>query len=158
VWPKAVAARCHAMMAVADEAEAWFDIALEHHAHLTAPFELARTLLCRAERRVAGDSHLDPMPSLTEAIAIFDALGATTWSAQGQALRDTVETRSPPMIGDVLSASERRVAEAVAAGATNREAATSLFLSVKTVEFHLRNIYRKLGVRSRTELARSLRR
>ena len=62
------------------------------------------------------------------------------------------------MIGDVLSGSERRVAEAVAAGATNREAATSLFLSVKTVEFHLRNIYRKLGVRSRTELARSLRR
>ena len=158
VWPKAVAARCRAMMAVADDAEAWFDVALANHAELTAPFELARTLLCQAEHRVAGDSHLDPVPSLTEAIAIFDALGATSWSAQGQALRDTVETRSSPMIGDVLSASERRVAEAVAAGATNREAATSLFLSVKTVEFHLRNIYRKLGVRSRTELPRSLRR
>ena len=47
------------------------------------------------------------------------------------------------------------MAELVAAGLTNRETAARLFLTQKTVEFHLRNVYRKLGVRSRTELARS---
>ena len=52
-----------------------------------------------------------------------------------------------------LSQAELRVVEAVASGMTNREAAAALFLSVKTVDFHLQQVYRKLGVRSRTELA-----
>jgi DNA-binding NarL/FixJ family response regulator len=52
-----------------------------------------------------------------------------------------------------LSQAERRVAEAVAEGLTNREVAAKLFLSVKTVDFHLQQIYRKLALRSRTELA-----
>ena len=53
----------------------------------------------------------------------------------------------------VLSPAERRVAVAVAEGRTNQEAAKTLYLSVKTIDFHLLNIYRKLGLRSRTELA-----
>ena len=52
-----------------------------------------------------------------------------------------------------LTKAERRVAEAVAGGRTNREVADQLFVSVKTVDFHLQAIYRKLSVRSRTELA-----
>jgi DNA-binding NarL/FixJ family response regulator len=52
-----------------------------------------------------------------------------------------------------LSQAELRVVDAVAAGLTNREVAAKLFLSVKTVDFHLQQVYRKLGVRSRTELA-----
>jgi len=52
-----------------------------------------------------------------------------------------------------LSAAELRVAEVVSTGLTNRQAAEALFLSVKTVDFHLQQIYRKLEVRSRTELA-----
>jgi DNA-binding CsgD family transcriptional regulator len=55
-----------------------------------------------------------------------------------------------------LTPSERRIAEIVAAGKTNREAAAALFLSVHTVEGTLRRVYRKLGVRSRTELSRRL--
>jgi DNA-binding NarL/FixJ family response regulator len=55
---------------------------------------------------------------------------------------------------DELTAQELRVALAVARGATNREVAAELFLSPKTIEFHLRLVYRKLGVRSRTQLAR----
>ena len=62
-----------------------------------------------------------------------------------------------PPLGDLLSPAERRVAEAVADGATNREVAAQLYVSVRTVEFHLGNIYRKLDVRSRTALAHSLR-
>jgi DNA-binding CsgD family transcriptional regulator len=55
-----------------------------------------------------------------------------------------------------LTPQERQVAHLVAGGATNREAAASLFVNLKTIEFHLGNIYRKLGVRSRTELANAL--
>jgi DNA-binding CsgD family transcriptional regulator len=58
-----------------------------------------------------------------------------------------------PSVDADLTKAERRVAFAVAGGLTNREAAQALFVSVKTVEFHLGSIYRKLGVRSRTELA-----
>ena len=58
-----------------------------------------------------------------------------------------------PEVVAALTKAERRVAEAVAAGRTNREVADHLFVSVKTVDFHLQAIYRKLGVRSRTELA-----
>ena len=62
--------------------------------------------------------------------------------------------RRPPRGAGELTAAERRVAELVGQGLSNREVASALFLSAKTVEFHLRNIFRKLGVRSRTELAR----
>ena len=57
---------------------------------------------------------------------------------------------------DALTAQELQVAAIVAGGATNREAAAALFLSVKTIEFHLGHVYRKLGIRSRTELVRAL--
>jgi DNA-binding NarL/FixJ family response regulator len=64
------------------------------------------------------------------------------WPRPGPALRD-------------LTAQECQVARVVAEGATNREAAAALFLSPKTIDFHLRNIYRKLALRSRSELARA---
>jgi DNA-binding NarL/FixJ family response regulator len=68
---------------------------------------------------------------------------------------DTVAVATTPIpeIVAALTKAERRVAEAVAAGRTNREVADHLFVSVKTVDFHLQAIYRKLNVRSRTELA-----
>jgi len=56
----------------------------------------------------------------------------------------------------VLTPQELQVATLVAGGATNREAAAALFLSAKTIEFHLSHVYEKLGIRSRTELARVL--
>ena len=61
-----------------------------------------------------------------------------------------------PDVGQLLSRAERRVADAVAAGLTNRDVATSLYVSEKTVEFHLHNIFRKIGVKSRTQLVRRL--
>ena len=56
--------------------------------------------------------------------------------------------------GTQLTATEQRVADLIAAGATNKDAATALFVSVRTIETHVASIYRKLGVRTRTELAR----
>lgn len=155
-WASATTSRCRALMAAdQDEAEHWFAESLADHDRLAAPFELARTLLCRAERRVAT-GHLDPSADLTEAIAVFDALGATAWSAQCFALRDTITGRGEPHAEEMLSPAERRVVEAVVAGMTNREVAAGLYISEKTVEFHLHNVYRKLNIRSRTQLVRQL--
>ncbi len=92
------------------------------------------------------------------ALAEFDRLGAAPWSAKALAeLEATGERRRSrgPETGE-LTPRELQVALLVAQGATNREAAASLFLTVKTIEFHLGHIYRKLGVRSRTELAHRL--
>ncbi len=157
VWASATTLRCRGLMAVtADEAEQWFGESLALHDRFAAPFELGRTLLCRAERRVAMGSQHDASADLAEAIAIFDALGAASWSAQGCALRDTIASLGDSHVGELLSPAERRVADAVVAGMTNKEVAATLFVSEKTVEFHLHNVYRKLGVRSRTQLVRRL--
>jgi DNA-binding CsgD family transcriptional regulator len=157
VWPSATALRCHALLATTiDDAERSFEQSLSEHDRLAAPFELARTLLCRAERRVSAGAHLDPSADLSEAIAIFDALGAASWSAQGRALRDTIASVGEATTVELLTPAERRVAEAVASGMSNREVAASLYISERTVEFHLHNVYRKLSVRSRTQLVRRL--
>jgi len=88
----------------------------------------------------------------------FSALGATPWLAKAQdelrASGATLRTRAEP--ADALTASETRVARAVAEGLSNKEIAAALFLSGKTVEFHLSRIYRKLGVRGRSDLVRVL--
>ena len=74
------------------------------------------------------------------------------WAGRAEAPASTTATPAGEIASELTSA-EYRVALAVADGVTNREAAAPLFLSVKTVDFHLQNIYRKLGLRSRTELA-----
>ncbi|MDQ1422776.1 MAG: hypothetical protein QOD72_274 [Acidimicrobiaceae bacterium] len=103
-WALETSSRCRALMAsTADDAERCFERSFAHDDRLAAPFELARTLLCRAERRVAMGSPLDPSADLVEAIAIFDGLGAVSWSAQGCALRDSVATRDGPQAKDLLS-------------------------------------------------------
>lgn len=154
-WASATTARCRALMATTiDDAESSFAEALTHHERLKAPFELARTLFCRAEHRGLSESDLDPMADLLEACAIFDALGAASWSARCASLRQSITTAGEANLDTLLSPAEVRVAKAVAAGMSNREVAASLFVSEKTVEFHLHNVYRKLGVRSRTQLTR----
>jgi DNA-binding CsgD family transcriptional regulator len=154
VWPKATSARCAALLA--PDPEPWFDTAFGHHQRLSSPFELARTMLCRAERRIASGSVLDAAADLDEACAIFLSLGATPWLTQARALRGSIETEAVGSAEELLTPAERRVASAVAQAMTNREVAATLYVSEKTVEFHLRNIYRKLGVRSRTQLVRRL--
>ena len=156
-WAPAAAARCRGMMADSiDDAENFFATALLHHERLVAPFELGRTLLCRAERRVSAGADRDPTHDLDEAAAIFASLGAMSWFAQADALRQTIVARGDQQMADVLTPAEWRVAEAVATGMTNREVAAHLYVSEKTVEFHLHNVYRKLDVHSRTQLVRRL--
>jgi DNA-binding NarL/FixJ family response regulator len=95
----------------------------------------------------------DARESLQAAQQILDTLGASTWSAKAQHLTGRPPGRATDRGEKDLTPAERRVARVVAGGATNREAAARLFVTVRTVEVHLTNVYRKLGIRSRTELA-----
>ena len=157
-WPLAMGARCRGFLQAAEgdleAALASCERALEVHERMQAPFERARTLLIygtmlrRAKRRKAARQAIE------EAISIFDALPAPVWAENARAELARIGGRAPS--GGGLTPSERRIAEVVAAGKTNKETAAALFISVHTVEDALKRIYRKLGVRSRTELARRL--
>jgi DNA-binding NarL/FixJ family response regulator len=116
------------------------------------PFERARTLLALGAEQRRARQRRAARASLQAALATFDALGASLWSAKARAELGRIGGRAPS--SGELTPAERRVAELVAAGHTNREVAETLVLSVHTVEAALTQAYRKLGVRSRTELAR----
>jgi DNA-binding NarL/FixJ family response regulator len=89
---------------------------------------------------------------VTRGLVIFEGLGAARWADRARSeLARTGARRTP---GSELTETEQRITELLAAGWTNREIADALFMSVHTVEAHLTRIYRMLGVRSRTELAR----
>ena len=150
----ALAARCRGLVA-GEEFEPEFDRALALHDQAERPFERARTQLAygsrlhRARRRVAAREHL------RSAQAAFDELGASAWSTLARdELRAAGAVERPRFSDpDELTAQEVRVAEAVARGMTNREVAAELFLSPKTISYHLGHIYRKLDIHSRAELA-----
>jgi DNA-binding CsgD family transcriptional regulator len=138
---------------------AHFYRALELHERDLFPFELARTELCFGERlRRTGDRRA-AREHLEAAARTFEGLGALAWAkrtdderrATGQRLR-----RRGPVEREFLTPREAQIAEQVAQGKSNRDVAAALYLTPKTVEFHLTRIYRKLGVRSRSELVRKL--
>ena len=123
------------------------------------PFELARTELLlgarlrRSGQRVAAREHL------RTARDRFAAMDLTLWVKRATAeLAGTGETLRPRghIVDEPLTSQETRVALLVGRGMTNREVAAALFLSPKTVEHHLSSVYRKRGLRSRTELARAI--
>jgi DNA-binding CsgD family transcriptional regulator len=154
----AVAARLRGLLAGETDYEDHFAVAISHH-RSKEPFELARTQLCLGMRRRRSRRRADAREVLRQALSYFEASGAQPWANRaeaelratgGQPPRKTITSLRP------LTSQELQVAMSVARGATNKEVANALFLSVKTVEFHLANIYRKLSVRSRTELAHQI--
>lgn len=136
---------------------ALFEEALQIQEAMPTPFEAARTELCFGERLRRARHRVESRVRLRRALAAFESLGAAPWTEQARvellASGETLQ-RSRPLVE--LTPQERQVAGLVATGATNREAAAELFVSQKTIEFHLGNVYRKLGVRSRTELANAM--
>jgi DNA-binding CsgD family transcriptional regulator len=151
----ALLARCRGLLAEDDEFEREFAEALGRHGEEDGGFARARTELSLGERRRRAGRRRAARPPLRSALATFERLGADAWAERARLeLEATGERLSLDTPG--LTAQERRVAAAVAAGATNREAAAALHLSPRTVEYHLRKVFRKLGVRSRTELSRVL--
>jgi DNA-binding CsgD family transcriptional regulator len=121
------------------------------HDRTEMPFERARTLLLagQAYRRYKQRGRAREL--LREALAEFERIGAPRWVERARAELARVGGRAPS--GDELTATERRIAELVASGLSNREVAERAFVSVKTVEASLTRVYRKLGVRSRAGLA-----
>jgi len=157
-WALAAAERGRGLLAASlgefPEALAAFDRALEHHASLEEPFELGRTLLAQGQAFRRTKKWRLARDSLGRSLAMFERLGADLWADTARAEIARVGGRAPGPVG--LTPTEQKVADLVASGLTNREAARALFLSVSTVEANLRRIYQKLGVRSRTELSRKL--
>jgi ATP/maltotriose-dependent transcriptional regulator MalT len=154
-WMLAVGARCRSMLLAArgdvDAASEAAERALREHQRLPMPFELARTQLLvgqlqrRQRRREAAGA------TLREALATFEDLGTPLWAERARAeLNRASGTRTRAE----LTASEQRVAKLAATGITNREMATTLFISPKTVEANLSRVYRKLNIHSRAELGR----
>lgn len=159
-WALAITARTraliHATRGDMAGAQSEFERALREHGRSQDPFQRARTLLAlgatlrRAKQRAAARARLE------EATAIFDRLPSPLWAAKARVELLRIGGRAPTP-GHDLTEAERRVAELVANGRTNQEVAASLFIGERTVASHLTHIYGKLGVRSRTELARRLR-
>src|SRR5215203_2030663 len=155
-WAQARVTHAHGLLSEGHVAEERFQEALDHHRHTRRPFERARTelaygeLLRRARRRVDARAHLEA------ALDTFEYLGAAPWAerarlelrASGQAAR-----RRDPSTLLQLTPQELQVARFVATGLPTREVAAQLFLSPRTVEFHLRNVFAKLGISSRSQLA-----
>jgi DNA-binding CsgD family transcriptional regulator len=135
---RAAAARCRGM--IDPNFDEHFAQALAWHALTPDEFETARTLLCLGERLRRDRRRREARPPLRAALEAFERLDARGWAARA---REELEA----------SGQERRIAALAASGATNREVAARLYLSPKTVETHLSRVYRKLDVRSRTELA-----
>ena len=155
----ATAARCRGLLATKSDVDVAFQTALEWHRRTTVPFEQARTELCYGELLRRHGRRVDAREQLRAALPTFERLGAEPWAARARAeLAATGERlRSREVrLTDELTSQELQVALIVATGVTNKEAAAALFLTPKTIEFHLGKIYRKLGVRSRTALARRL--
>jgi DNA-binding CsgD family transcriptional regulator len=153
----AAAERCRGLLAADKQVEANFQRALTWHDRVACPFERARTELCFGERLRRARRRSDAREPLRRALAGFEALAAAPWLDRTSAeLRATGERarRRTPETADRLTPQELQVAQLIAGGATNREAAAALFVTPKTIESHLGHVYRKLGVRSRVELAR----
>lgn len=153
--------RTAALVTGGEEAEERYGTALAAHAAAGEPFEAARTHMLLGEHLRRSRRSSLARAHLQSATHAFDRLGAAPWSARAsQELRAAggQPGGAGPDCAAVtpLTAQERRVAQAVSSGMSNREVAEALFLSRRTVEYHLGNVYRKLGVHGRGALARAL--
>ncbi len=155
-WALARAARIRGMLAADDQFEPHFIAALELHSQTPDVFEAARTRLIFGARLRRARQRLRSREELRIAIDLFDGLGATPWvdqaTAELGATGEIARRRNATPI-DQLTPQELQIALLLSGGSTTREAASALFLSPKTIEYHLRHVYQKLGIHSRPELA-----
>jgi DNA-binding CsgD family transcriptional regulator len=136
-----------------------FQHALDLHAQTPEEFEAARTRLAYGERLRRARNRVRAREQLRAALDTFERLGSPPWAGRARAelaaTGETVRRRDPATI-DELTPQELQIALLLAAGKTTRETAAALFLSPKTVEYHLRHVYLKLSINSRDQLARAL--
>jgi DNA-binding CsgD family transcriptional regulator/tetratricopeptide (TPR) repeat protein len=158
-WSLARALRGQGVLAVDTEFVACFERAMSLHEQTPDAFETARTRLAYGERLRRARNRVLAREQLRAAADIFERLDARPWADRARAeLAATGETRHrrDPSTVDELTPQELQIALLLTAGKTTREAAAALFLSPKTVEYHLRHVYQKLGINSRDQLAQTL--
>ncbi len=150
-------ARSRALVSEGKEAERAFADALRLHAEFPQPFDRARTELAYGELLRRARRKTEARLRLRAALETFEALGAAPWAERARAeLRATGETvrRGKSIARNELTPQELQVARLAAVGSKNKEIAGQLFLSPKTVEYHLHKVFMKLGIASRAELAK----
>ncbi len=144
------------MLAPKDDFPALFDEALLHNEQTPDVFELGRTHLAYGERLRRARNRVLARVQLRRAEEIFTALDARPWAersrAELEATGETLRSGEPNTIEE-LTPQELQIAMMLASGRTTRETAAALFLSPKTIEYHLRHVYLKLAIHSRDELA-----
>jgi DNA-binding CsgD family transcriptional regulator len=155
-WALARAAHCRALLAGPDEAREHYEESLRQHEAGRRPFERARTELGYGELLRRGGRRVDARAHLRRALTTFDDLSARPWTERArQELRASGESirRQGPNALPKLTGQELQVAKLVTQGLSNRDVAAQLFISPRTVDFHLRNVFTKLGISSRGQLA-----
>ena len=154
-WSLARSARAFALLGDDDELDERFAAALRLHDQGADTFERARTLMLHGARLRRARRRTDARAPLEEARAVFERLGAQRWAdaAAGELEATGLRARAR-RAGPVrdLTARELQIAELLAEGRTTREVAAAVFLSPKTVEYHLRHVYTKLDITSRDQL------
>ena len=154
-WALARAARAEGLVADDKAFPAWFEQALRWHESTPDTFERARSELAYGERLRRARRRGDAREHLRAAFAAFHQLGAEPWAERARlelaATGETARRRDASTL-DQLTPRELQIALDLASGLTTREAAAKLYLSPKTVEYHLRSVYRKLGIASRAQL------
>ena len=156
-WARALVARCEGLLAAPDDQDRHFAAALELHAGGGRPFDTARTELLYGETLRRRRRRAEARTRLRAAHETFQRLGAAPWAEKARTeLLATGETARKRDVSSTakLTPQELQIVRFVAEGATNRAIAAQLFLSPRTVDYHLRNVFTKLGLTSRRELIR----
>jgi DNA-binding CsgD family transcriptional regulator len=157
-WATGTAARGRALIGAAqgafDEAVRASEGSIAELGRASQPFEAGRSWLVLGHVHRRAKQRRLAREALLRARSIFVDVGASLWVDRADAELQRIGGRAPS--GDELTPTERRIAQLVAEGKTNREVAAALVVAERTVESALTQIYRKLDVRSRTELARKV--
>jgi DNA-binding CsgD family transcriptional regulator len=154
-WGLGVMASARALLADDDHADSLYTEAIEHLERTRVVVHLARTRLAYGEWLRRVQRRLDARRHLTEAYELFTRMGAQAFAerARRELIATGEKTRKQPVTsGDELTAQEAQIARLAGDGLTNQEIGAQLFISTHTVEWHLRKVFVKLGVRSRRQL------
>jgi DNA-binding CsgD family transcriptional regulator len=156
-WALALVPRCRGLLSAGATADRHFTEALRLHGLSRRPFDRARTQLLYGEALRRARRRVDAREHLRAAFATFEQLGSAPWAERARtelrASGETARQRNPSTLAQ-LTPQELQIARFVGQGATNREVAAQLFLSPRTIDYHLRQVFAKLGISSRAELIR----
>ena len=155
-WATGIEARVRALLSEGENAESLYRESITHLARTRVRLELARTHLLYGEWLRRERRRLDAREHLRTALEAFTSMGAEAFAGRSErellATGEHARKRTVDSL-DQLTPQEEQVARLAAEGTTNREIAAQLFITQSTVEYHLRKAFRKLDVKSRTQLA-----